>query len=169
VIDLRTVSPWDEQTVLNSVARTGRAVVPTRPFRRFGVGAEIAARIHEELHETLAAPVGRVGSAFCPVPFAMPDGNTAICIPATRSRPPSGPRSARDGHQHPPPRCGHDRGVLVEWLVGDGAAVAAGTPIYRLETDKVENEIEAPTGGTVRLLAEPGETYAVGTTVARIE
>jgi pyruvate/2-oxoglutarate dehydrogenase complex dihydrolipoamide acyltransferase (E2) component len=60
-------------------------------------------------------------------------------------------------------------GVLVEWLVGDGVAVAAGTPIYRLETDKVENEIEAPAGGTVRILAEPGETYAVGTTVARIE
>ena len=60
-------------------------------------------------------------------------------------------------------------GVLVEWLVADGAVVDGGTPIYRLETDKVENEVEAPTGGTVRLLAEPGEAYPVGTVVARIE
>jgi len=72
VIDLRTVSPWDETTVLESVARTRRAVIAHEAVRRFGVGAEIAARIHEELHDTLAAPVGRVGSAFCPVPFAMP-------------------------------------------------------------------------------------------------
>ena len=60
-------------------------------------------------------------------------------------------------------------GVLVEWLVDDGAAVDAGTPMYRLETDKVENEIEAPAAGTVRRLAEAGETYPVGTIVARIE
>jgi len=60
-------------------------------------------------------------------------------------------------------------GVLVEWFVADGAPVTAGTPIYLLETDKVENEIEAPAAGTVRILAEPGGTYPVGTTVARIE
>jgi acetoin:2,6-dichlorophenolindophenol oxidoreductase subunit beta len=72
VIDLRTISPWDETTVLESVARTRRAVVVHEAVTRFGVGAEISSRIHEELFGTLAAPVGRVGSAFCPVPFSMP-------------------------------------------------------------------------------------------------
>lgn len=59
-------------------------------------------------------------------------------------------------------------GTLVEWLVVDGEAVSLGAPIYRLETDKVENEIEAPVDGTVRLIAEAGESYAVGTVIATI-
>lgn len=71
VIDLRTVAPWDERTVLESVAKTKRAVVVHEGVRRHGVGAEISARIHEELFGELAAPVGRVGAAFAPVPYAM--------------------------------------------------------------------------------------------------
>ena len=59
-------------------------------------------------------------------------------------------------------------GTLVEWFVADGDTVDSGTPIYRLETDKVENDIESPTAGTIRLVGEPGETYDVGTTIAEI-
>jgi pyruvate dehydrogenase E1 component beta subunit len=70
VIDLRTISPLDEKTVLESVARTKRAVIVHEAVRRFGVGAELAARINEELFGELAAPVIRIGSQFCPVPFA---------------------------------------------------------------------------------------------------
>lgn len=58
---------------------------------------------------------------------------------------------------------------LVEWLVADGDTIDEGTPLYTLATDKVENEIEAPTGGTVHLLAEAAETYPVGHVIARIE
>jgi pyruvate/2-oxoglutarate dehydrogenase complex dihydrolipoamide acyltransferase (E2) component len=59
-------------------------------------------------------------------------------------------------------------GTLTSWLVADGDQVDAGTPIYVLETDKVENEVEAVVGGTITLLAEPGETYAVGAVIAEI-
>ncbi len=59
-------------------------------------------------------------------------------------------------------------GTLVEWLVADGDEVASGALIYLLEADKVENEIEAPIGGSIRLLAEQGNTYPVGTTIAEI-
>ena len=59
-------------------------------------------------------------------------------------------------------------GTLVEWAVADGAAVEVGQILYRLETDKVENEVESPAAGTIRLVAEPGETYPVGTVVAEI-
>lgn len=72
VVDLRTVSPLDTETILTSVAKTGRAVVVHEAVRDFGVGAEVSSRIHEALFGTLKAPVGRVGSAFCPVPFAKP-------------------------------------------------------------------------------------------------
>lgn len=58
---------------------------------------------------------------------------------------------------------------LVEWLVDDGAAVAAGQALYVIETDKVETEIEASTSGVIHRIAEAGQTYPVGTEVATIE
>jgi pyruvate dehydrogenase E1 component beta subunit len=72
VVDLRTIVPLDEATVLESVAKTKRAVVVHEAVRPFGVGAEVSARIHEALFGELQAPVRRVGSAACPVPFSMP-------------------------------------------------------------------------------------------------
>jgi pyruvate/2-oxoglutarate/acetoin dehydrogenase E1 component len=70
LIDLRTVSPIDDETVLASVAKTGRAVIVHEAVKAFGVGAEVSARIYESLFRELKAPVERVGSAFCPVPFS---------------------------------------------------------------------------------------------------
>jgi pyruvate dehydrogenase E1 component beta subunit len=72
VIDLRSIAPWDETTVLNSVARTRRAVIVHEAVQRFGVGAEVSSRITEELFSDLAAPVRRVGALHCPVPFSAP-------------------------------------------------------------------------------------------------
>ena len=72
VIDLRTIAPFDEETVLTSVAKTGRAVVLHEAVKAFGVGAEISSRIHEELFGQLKAPVRRVGSKYAPVPFSPP-------------------------------------------------------------------------------------------------
>ena len=59
-------------------------------------------------------------------------------------------------------------GVLAEWLVEDGAIVTTGDPLYILETDKAQTEIEAPAGGTLSIKAQPGETYDVGTVVGEI-
>lgn len=70
VIDLRTIAPWDERTVLESVARTKRAVVVHEAVGPFGTGAEISSRIHEELFGELTGPVARVTSRPSPVPFA---------------------------------------------------------------------------------------------------
>jgi pyruvate dehydrogenase E1 component beta subunit len=72
IIDLRTVSPLDMDTVLTSVRKTGRAVVVHEAVRSFGVGAEVSARIHESLFRELKAPVQRVASKDTPVPFAKP-------------------------------------------------------------------------------------------------
>jgi pyruvate/2-oxoglutarate/acetoin dehydrogenase E1 component len=70
VIDLRTIAPWDETTVLNSVAKTNRAVVLHEAVKRFGAGGEISSRIHEELFSQLRGPVTRIGSKYAVVPFA---------------------------------------------------------------------------------------------------
>ncbi len=70
VIDLRSLSPLDMDTVLTSVARTRRAVVVHEAVRTCGAGAEIATRIHEELHGQLHGPVLRLTAPDSSVPAA---------------------------------------------------------------------------------------------------
>lgn len=70
VIDLRSLQPWDKEMVYGSVARTHRVVIVHEAVRAFGVGAEIAASIGEDLFDELDAPIVRVGAPFMPVPFA---------------------------------------------------------------------------------------------------
>ena len=59
--------------------------------------------------------------------------------------------------------------TLQEWLVADGAQVAAGTQIYAIETDKSTTEIEAQDAGILRHAAVAGETYDVGAMIGTIE
>lgn len=70
VIDLRTIAPFDEETVLASVRKTGRAIVLHEAVKAYGTGAEISARINEKLFGELKAPVHRIGGAFWAVPMA---------------------------------------------------------------------------------------------------
>jgi len=70
LIDLRTISPWDKEAVLASVAKTGRALIVHEAVKAFGPGAEIAATIADEMFGQLKAPVKRLGGPYCPVPFA---------------------------------------------------------------------------------------------------
>ena len=72
VIDLRSLVPLDFDTVLESVARTRRAVVAHEAWRFGGFGAELAAQLHAELFGELQAPVARVGAASAPIPFSPP-------------------------------------------------------------------------------------------------
>ena len=83
LIDLRTVSPWDKQAVLASVAKTERVVVAHEAMRSFGPGAEIAATINEELFGQLKAPVRRLGAPYSPVPFSKPLEDAFIVSPDT--------------------------------------------------------------------------------------
>ena len=68
VIDLRTLSPLDMGSVLESVSRTGRAVVVHEAHVNLGMGAELAARITEQCFYSLEAPVLRVGGFDTPYP-----------------------------------------------------------------------------------------------------
>jgi pyruvate dehydrogenase E1 component beta subunit len=70
VIDLRTLKPWDEETVLASVARTGRCVVVDESYPVCGGASEWAACISEKAWDHLTAPVQRVSSAHVPIPFS---------------------------------------------------------------------------------------------------
>jgi len=70
VVDLRTLVPLDVARVLESVAKTRRAVVAHYATRFAGPGAEVAAIIGHDLFGELAAPVERVGARFTPIPAA---------------------------------------------------------------------------------------------------
>lgn len=70
IIDLRTLSPWDKTTVLNSVKKTGRAVVAHEAVKQGGFGAEISATIAEEGFAYLQGPVIRIGGPFVPIPVS---------------------------------------------------------------------------------------------------
>ncbi|MFC4295000.1 alpha-ketoacid dehydrogenase subunit beta [Novosphingobium tardum] len=72
VIDLRTISPWDRETVFASVAKTGRCLIAHEAVTQFGVGAEIAATLQAKFFGRLKAPVGRLGAPYAPVPFSKP-------------------------------------------------------------------------------------------------
>lgn len=62
-----------------------------------------------------------------------------------------------------------NEGTIAEWLVENGAQVSEGQALYSLEADKSTNEVESPAAGTITILTEVGETYEVGTIVARID
>lgn len=70
VIDLRSIQPWDESTVLESLRKTHRLLIAHEAVESFGVGAEIAARMADIGFDELDAPIVRVGAPFVPVPFA---------------------------------------------------------------------------------------------------
>jgi 2-oxoisovalerate dehydrogenase E1 component len=71
VIDLRSLRPWDEATVLASVERTGRVLVLHEAPVTGGFGAEVAAVIAERAFAHLDAPVARLGGLDVPVPFKL--------------------------------------------------------------------------------------------------
>jgi len=68
VIDLRSLKPWDRETVAASVRKTGRAVVADPGWRTAGAAAEIAAQISEMTFAELRAPIGRVTLPDVPAP-----------------------------------------------------------------------------------------------------
>ena len=69
VIDLRTLNPLDIGTVIESVKKTGKAIVVYEGWRTGGAGAEIAAQIYEAAFDHLDAPVERVATLDTPMPY----------------------------------------------------------------------------------------------------
>jgi pyruvate dehydrogenase E1 component beta subunit len=101
LIDLRTLKPWDQETVLQSVRKTGRAVVADPGWRTGGASAEIAATIAQEAFEYLKAPVQRVALPDAPAPTSRAEESayyptaTDIVIAARHTIRWAGPATAR--------------------------------------------------------------------------
>src|SRR3989344_7329912 len=84
LIDMRTINPYDAETVINSVKKTGRCVIVHEAMKTSGFAAELIASINEKALLSLEAPVVRVTSPDVPIPFAklesyyLPDANRVI-------------------------------------------------------------------------------------------
>jgi 2-oxoisovalerate dehydrogenase E1 component len=70
IVDLRTLLPWDQATVAESVKKTGKVIILHEDCLTGGIGSEISAWISEHCFESLDAPVMREGSLDTPVPFS---------------------------------------------------------------------------------------------------
>jgi len=82
VIDLRTLNPLDEECFIDSVQKTGRAVVVEECWRTAGLGADIAFRIFERCFDRLLAPVQRVAGLDVPMPYSRK--LEKLCIPSVQ-------------------------------------------------------------------------------------
>lgn len=90
VVDPRTLVPFDQETILASVGRTGRLVIVDECHQSCGVGAEVAARVAQHAFDALRAPIIRVATADVPIPFGRPmeefvEPTTAKVVAAARS------------------------------------------------------------------------------------
>ncbi len=172
VIDLRSLSPVDFETVEASVRKTGRLVVAHEAPVFCGLGAEIAARVSEHCFYHLEAPVRRVGGFATPYPPSRLEGHY---LPDA------------DRILHEVDRCLHDvtsvrhfllpdlgegltEAEVVAWHVAAGDHVALNQVLVEVQTEKAVVELPSPHAGTVvELLAGPGETLFVGAPIVSIE
>ena len=79
VVDLRTLTPLDKEAILQSVEKTGRAIVVHEAVKRGGVGGDIAAMIMEEAYDDLDAPVMRIAGKNTTIPYNLE--LEKVCIP----------------------------------------------------------------------------------------
>jgi pyruvate dehydrogenase E1 component beta subunit len=111
VLDLRTLWPWDEQAVCESVSRTGRLLVVHEAVTTSGFGAEVLARVIERLGPRAVKAAGRLGQPRVPIPFSPPledalKPDAAKVVAAAEALMESAPISpaVRDARRAPPLR-----------------------------------------------------------------
>ncbi len=86
VIDPRTLSPLDIDTIVESVHKTGRLLVVDETYAPCGIGAEIAAQVMDRAFDDLDAPVRRLNGAHTPVPYSPPLEAAVVPHPETIAR-----------------------------------------------------------------------------------
>ncbi len=166
VIDLRSLSPLDTETIFTSVRKTGRVLVVHEASTFLGMGAELAAQITQECFYSLQAPVPARRRLQRPVPPEPARGR----LPAG---PGPDPRRHRQGggvlmtvreFRLPDPGEGLTEAEIVSWRVAVGDTVAVNDVVVEVETAKSLVELPTPYAGTVTgLLVDEGALVEVGT------
>ncbi|MGH8019960.1 MAG: thiamine pyrophosphate-dependent enzyme [Opitutaceae bacterium] len=180
LFDLRSISPWDRETITASALRTGRLVVVHEDNLSFGVGAEIvAAAVEAGSGKIRAARVARP-DVYVPCNYR----NQLALLPSVRSVVEAAARVLDlDLHWEKPGTAASDVSTIpiqgsspadqsvtvTAWLVKHGDEVEEGQLIAELEADKAIFEFVTPEGGVIEeLLAQPGDRLRVGEPLLRI-
>jgi pyruvate dehydrogenase E1 component beta subunit len=79
VLDLRTLNPLDKEAILESIRKTGKAIVVHEACKRGGVGGDIAAMIMEEAYDDMDGPVERIAGKNTPIPYSV--DLEKVCVP----------------------------------------------------------------------------------------
>ena len=175
VIDLRSLRPLDDATIMASVTKTRRAVIVDEGWRSGSLSAEICTRIVEQAFWELDAPIGRVCSEEVPVPYPRhleERGDPSGCEDCNRRQGGAWPDiQVAPWSEFRMPSLGADMeaGTLVEWMIKPGDRVKRGDIVAVVETQKGAIEIEIfETGRVEHVLVEVDAKVPVGTPLARI-
>ena len=176
VIDLRSIRPFDEQTLVESVRKTHRAVVVQEQWRWYSVAR---GRRHH--------PGAGVRRSRCPGGARQRRGSAGALRPQSGDR--GLPERAAGDRRRAPrrsigsterdnpmpnvimPKMGDamEEGTLLRWLKQVGDEIAVGDPLAEIETDKVSLEIEATEAGVLsKTYVDEGATVPIGTPIAAI-
>jgi 2-oxoisovalerate dehydrogenase E1 component len=181
IIDLRSLSPWDERTVLASAEKTARLVVVHEDNHTAGFGAEVVATIAEKARVPVVCRRVTRPDTFVPCHFGnqlelLPSFQRLLNIAAElldldvkweQPQEDDGSIVTIDAVGSGP---SDDRVELVQWLVEPGHQVKRGTPLASVEASKSVFDMTCTVDGTVlELLAQPGESVPVGQPIARVE
>ena len=179
LIDLRSIAPWDMETVVASAARTRRLVVVHEDNITGGFGAEVVAAVSDHLEGDLTTR--RVARADTLVPNnyvnqlellpSTADVVTTVAnmlggleVEVSQSTAQEGVLVVEAAGSSP----ADQQVMVVDWLVGEGDHVSEGQVIAECEGDKAAFELAAPASGEITDLLDTDEFVPVGTPMARI-
>jgi 2-oxoisovalerate dehydrogenase E1 component len=181
LIDLRSISPWDQRAVCESSRRTGRLIVVHEDNLTCGFGAEVVAAVAESAGRRVACRRIARPDTYVPCHF----GNQLEVLPSARRilqaaaemldlemdwelpAAVSGDRFVVEATGASPA----DQSVtVVSWLVRPGETVRVGQRIAEVESDKSVLDLSSPVEGTVEsILVEEGDSVDIGTALALID
>ena len=173
VVDPRTTSPLDTETILETAAETGRVVVVDEAHPRCSMATDVTALIAQEAFDKLKAPIRMVTAPHCAgAVLGRARGPLHPEPGQDRGRGARGDGGAWRGQLTWPtiqtivmPKWGlaMQEGMVAAWHVNVGDTVAKGQEIMDIETSKIANVFESPAAGKLRRrLVDAGETVPVG-------
>jgi len=180
IIDLRTIFPWDEETVLASAKKTGKLIIVHEDNQTAGMGGEIAAVVAERAGNEVQ--IARVTRPDTYIPY---DYSCQIDVLPSYKRTLEKCCELLEIDLHWEKPIEEEAGIvtvkaigsspsdetitIVELAVALGDTVAEGDPIASVEADKASMDISAPVSGTIaELLAAEGDVLRVGTPMVKI-
>ncbi len=181
ILDLRSLSPWDERSVIASAEKTARLIVVQEDNHSVGFGAEVLATVTEKARVPVACRRVTRPDTHVPCNFEnqlelLPSYQRVLEVAAElldldiewqAAAPQDDNIATIDAVGSGP---ADDRVEIVQWLVRAGQQVERGTPLVSVEASKSVFEMTSTVTGTIlELLVHDGDSVAVGKPIARVQ